>query len=82
MEGSVDPSSRLVSHQGGVDEGKHPLQQREKLTILQVPIRLMNVWYGRLDGIMGPLPSKFVVWCVLKIKNNKRSELSESKLFY
>ena len=36
---------------------------------------------GRLDEIMHPLPSNCVVWCALKLKNNKRSELSESKLF-
>ena len=30
---------------------------KRSLVILQVPIRLMNVWYGRTDGIMAPLPS-------------------------
>ena len=64
-----------------VDRGKNLLQQRETLPVPQVPIRLTNVWYGRLDGIMDPLPSKFVVWCTLKLKSNKRSQLSESKLF-
>ena len=39
-----------------VDRGKNPLQQKGSLSILQVPIRLTNVWYGRLDGIMDPLP--------------------------
>ena len=41
------------------DGGKNPLQQRETLPISQVPIRLTNIWYGRLDGIMDPLLSKF-----------------------
>ena len=41
---------------GGVDGGKNPSQQRETLPIPQVPIRLTNVWCGRLDGIMDPLP--------------------------
>ena len=27
-------------------------------SIPQVPIRLMNVWYDRPDGIMDPLPSR------------------------
>ena len=37
-----------------VDGGKNPSQQREALPILQVPIRLMNIWNGRLDGVMDP----------------------------
>ena len=41
-----------------VDGGKNPLQQRVSLTILQVPIRLTNIWYGKPDGIMDPLPSR------------------------
>ena len=41
-----------------VDGGKNPLQQRETLPILQFPIRLMNIWYGRSNKIMDPLPSK------------------------
>ena len=64
-----------------VDGGKNPSQQRETLPIPQVPIRLTNVWYRRLEKIMDPLPSKFVVLCDLKLKNNKISQLSESKLF-
>ena len=43
---------------GGVDGVKNPSQQRRSLLVLQVPIRLTNVWYGRLDGIMDPLPSR------------------------
>ena len=39
-----------------VDGGKNPSQQRETLLISQDPIRLTNVWYGRLDGIMDLLP--------------------------
>ena len=39
-----------------VDRGKNPLQQKGSLVVSQVPIRLMNVWYGRPDGIMDPLP--------------------------
>ena len=41
-----------------VDGGKNPSQQRGSLPVLQVPIRLTNVWYGRLDGIMDLLPSR------------------------
>ena len=39
-----------------VDGEKIPSQQRGSLPIPQVPIRLTNVWCGRLDGIMDPLP--------------------------
>ena len=39
-----------------IDGGKNPSQQRETLPVPQVPIRLMNIWSGRLDGIMDPLP--------------------------
>ena len=45
-----------------VDRGKNPSQQRGSLPIPQVPIRLTNIWYGRLDRIMDPLPSKFGLW--------------------
>jgi hypothetical protein len=41
-----------------VDGDKKPLQQRGSFPIPQVPIRLTNVWYGRPDGIMDPLPSR------------------------
>ena len=55
------PSLQLSqSSRGHVDGGKIPLQQRETLLVLQVPIRLKNVWYGRLDAIIDPFPSKFV----------------------
>ena len=40
------------------DGGKNPSQQRGSLPVPQVPIRLTNVWYGRPDGIMDPLPSR------------------------
>jgi hypothetical protein len=40
----------------GVDGGKNTSQQRGSLSIPQVPIRLMNIWYGRPDGVMEPLP--------------------------
>ena len=43
---------------GSVDGGKNPSQQRGSLPVSQVPIRLTNVWYGRSDGIMDPLPSR------------------------
>ena len=36
-----------------------PWNKEGSLPVLQVPIRLTNIWYGRLDGIMDPLPSKF-----------------------
>ena len=42
--------------EGIVDGGKNPWQQREMLAIPQVPIRLTNIWNGRLDGIMDSLP--------------------------
>ena len=82
-----DPYSELYDVKGpfcepDVDGGKNPSQQRETLPIPQVPNRLMNVWYGRLDGIMDPLLSKFVVWFALKLKNNKISWSKESKLIY
>ena len=48
---------RLV--QTPYDKGKNPSQKRETLPVPQVPIRLTNVWYSRIDGIMDPLPSKF-----------------------
>ena len=41
-----------------VNGGKNPSQQRGLLLILQVPIKLMNVWYGKPDGIMDSLPSR------------------------
>ena len=46
---------------GLIDRGKNSSQQRDTLPVPQVPIRLTNVWYGRLDGIMDPLPSNFGV---------------------
>ena len=53
--GSSPPSSANF-----VDGGKNPSQQKETLPIPQVPIRLqirlMNIWNGRLDAIMEPLP--------------------------
>ena len=49
---------RHVHAKGCVDGGKNPLQQRGSLPVPQVPIRLTNVWYGRPDGIMDPLPSR------------------------
>ena len=39
------------------DEGENSSQQRGSLPVPQVPIRLMNIWYGRPDWIMAPLPS-------------------------
>ena len=41
-----------------VDGGKNPLQQKGSLPIPQVLIRLTNIWYGKPDGIMDPLPSR------------------------
>ena len=41
-----------------VDMGKNPSQPKGTLFVLQVPIRLTNVWCGNLDGIMDPLPSR------------------------
>ena len=43
-----------------VDGAKNPSQQSGTLPILQVPIRLTNIWCGRPDEIMDPLP-KLVV---------------------
>ena len=39
-----------------VDGEKNPSQQGGSLPVPQIPIRLMNVWYGRPDGVMDPLP--------------------------
>ena len=50
--------SNVASVQEIVDGGKNPSQQRGSLPVLQVPIRLMNIWYGRPTGIMDLLPSK------------------------
>lgn len=33
-----------------------PHNKEGPLPIPQVPITLMNVWYGRTEGIMAPLP--------------------------
>ena len=66
-----------------VDGGKNPSQQRGSLPVPQVPIRLMNVWYGRLNEIMDPLPSK--VWLVVvgfKYQEHKMTQLSKAKLSY
>ena len=63
----------------GVDRGKNPSQQRETMPVLQVPIRLMNVWYGSLDGIMDMLPSK--VWFVVgffKAREHKMAQLTKT----
>ena len=43
---------------GPVDGGKNPSQQRGSLPVPQLPIRLTNVWYGRPDKVMDPLPSR------------------------
>ena len=51
----VDPPSRT----NFVDGGKNPRKKRETLPFPQVPIRLTNIWYGKIDGIMDSLPSKF-----------------------
>ena len=40
----------------GVDGVQIPSQQRETLYVPQVPIRLTNIWYGRLCGIVDRLP--------------------------
>ena len=64
-----------------IDRGKNPSQQRETLPIPQVPIRLMNVWYGRINMIIDPLPYK--VWFMVgffKAQEHKMSQLS--KLIY
>ena len=69
-------------HNSGVDRVKNPSQQRDTLPI-QVPIRLTNIWYGRLDGIMDLLASK--VWLVLvgfKAQEHKMAQLSKNKLSY
>ena len=55
---------------GHVDGGKNPSQQRETLPVPQVPIRLMNVWYGRINRIMDPLLSKFGALVFLKAKEH------------
>ena len=39
-----------------VDRGENTSQQRGTLLVLQVPIRLTNVWCGKLDEIMDLLP--------------------------
>jgi len=83
VQGPISLHERAINYSFPlVDGGKNPSQQRETLPVPQIPIRHMNVWYGRLDGIMDPLPYKIVVLCALNLKNNKISQLSESKPFY
>lgn len=48
---------------GPVDGGKNLSQQMEVLPILQVSIRVTDVWYGKIDEIVDPLPSN--VWLVV-----------------
>ena len=55
---ALKSSSVVFVGQPLVDRGKSPSQQRGSLPVPQVPIRLTNIWYGRPDGIMGPLPSR------------------------
>ena len=61
-----------LSH-GGVDGGENPSQQSETLPVPQVPIRLMNIWNGRLDEIIDPSRSKCLVIVALKLKELKVS---------
>ena len=57
------PTNHLLHYDNvGVDGRKNPSQQRETLPIPQVPIRLMNIWCGRLDGIMDLLLSNVCLW--------------------
>ena len=48
--------SFTFKEEGYVDRGKNTSQQRGSLPIPQVPIRLVNIWYGSPDGIMDLLP--------------------------
>ena len=74
--------SQNINHQP-IDEGKNPSQQREILPILQVPIRLTNVWCGGINKIMDPLPSKFWLGLVgFKSQEHKMAYLSKTKLSY
>ena len=54
--GSTYKTKEVIRVKELVDGGKNPLQQRETLPILQVPIRLTNVWCGKLDEVIDPLP--------------------------
>ena len=57
----IDPPSSA----NFVDRGKNPSQERGSLLVLQVPIRLTNVWYGKSDMMMDPLPSKGDLNCLI-----------------
>jgi len=84
VQGPISLHERAINYSFPlVDGGKNPSQQRETLPIPQVSIRLMNVWYGRLNGIMDPLPSIFGwLQLALNLKNIKDAQLSETKLSY
>ena len=53
---SVGREKRLVFPLQPIDGGKNCSQQRGSLPAPQVPIRLTNFWYGRINGVMDPLP--------------------------
>ena len=44
-----------IEEKGVFDGGKCPSQQIGALPIPQIPIRLTNIWYRRLNEIMDPL---------------------------
>ena len=54
------------------DGGGNPSQQKGSLPILQVPIRLTDVWCGRPHEIMEPLPLKEVL--IICFKAQKRGK--------
>ena len=54
--GVVNGYEPTRTKEGFVEGGKNPSKQRETLPVLQVPIRLTNIWTGKLNGIMDPLP--------------------------
>ena len=54
--------AQFCALQHPVDGGKNPSQQRERLLVPQVPIRLTSVWYGRLDRIMDVYYLDFGLW--------------------
>ena len=55
---STTPKMEEVGPEEPIDGSKNPSQQRGSLPVPQVPIILTNVWYGRPDEIMDPLPSR------------------------
>ena len=89
-----DLHRRTWRHVAGVGEKSRFILRNVVLTGVKIPCNKVRHYLyckSRLDlemfGMAGSIGlwtcyhSKFVVWCALKLKNDKISQLSESKLF-